>query len=336
MVGFSDQVRKPGDFFTVNDTGVPMLVVRSHDGELRAFLNSCTHRGSAVEFDSCGSGRKVFSCPWHGWNYRNDGTLVGIPDPWGFPDLNKQEYGLTSLPVAERHGLVFAIGNPAAVLDLDEFLGPLDGELARYQLDEFEVYATNVRTLDMNWKLAVDTFGEAYHVRYLHRDTGAHLFYSTVITFEPFGRHTRMGMALRSLEKLRQLPEDEWDLTNHVLYAYLLYPNVALSWTSENLAVYRMYPASDDPNRSVVHTSLHRHPSSTRSDAAWDKNMEFLINVTEEDFSMAPSAQAALATGLKDQVVYGSFEAPLIHMHTQYRHALGLEPLEIVEPTAET
>jgi len=71
-----------------------------------------------------GSGRKVFSCPWHGWNYRTDGTLAGVPDSWGFPDVDKQEY----------------------------------------KLDEFEIYETNRRELDMNWKLALDTFGEAYHV----------------------------------------------------------------------------------------------------------------------------------------------------------------------------
>jgi phenylpropionate dioxygenase-like ring-hydroxylating dioxygenase large terminal subunit len=336
VVGYSDQVRNRGDFFASMDTGVPILVVRSQDGELRGFLNSCTHRGSAVEMEPCGSGRKVFSCPWHGWNYRTDGTLAGVPDSWGFPDLDKQEYCLTSLPVAERHGMVWAVCNPALELDLDEFLGPVDEELQEYNLDEFEIYETNRRELDMNWKLALDTFGEAYHVRFLHKDTGAHLFYSTTITCESFGRHTRMGMALKSLEQLRDVPEEDWNLHAHVLYAYLMYPNIAMSWTAENLAIYRMYPLGDDPSRSVVYTTLLRHPDSTRSEAEWEHNMKFLIDVTEEDFSMAPSAQAALNTGLKQKVVYGTFEAPLIGIHTQFRKALGLEPLSLIEPAGQS
>ena len=143
-------------------------------------------------------------------------------------------------------------------------------------------------------------------------------------------------MALKSLEQLREVPEEDWNLHAHVLYAYLMYANIAMSWTAENLAIYRMYPLGDDPSRSVVYTTLLRHPASKRTEAEWEHNMKFLIDVTEGDLSMAPSVQAAVNTGLKEKVVYGTFEAPLIGLHTQFRKVLGLEPLSLTEPTGQS
>ena len=63
VVGFSAQLRKPGDFVTNNDTGQAILVTRGLDGKLRAFLNVCRHRSATVETKACGSGKRAFVCP---------------------------------------------------------------------------------------------------------------------------------------------------------------------------------------------------------------------------------------------------------------------------------
>src|SRR5262249_30895054 len=68
VLGLSCEVPRPGDFFTHDLTGVPVLVVRAPSGQLRAFLNVCRHRGARVASGS-GCGRRAFACPYHAWTY---------------------------------------------------------------------------------------------------------------------------------------------------------------------------------------------------------------------------------------------------------------------------
>ena len=105
VVGFSGQVRRPGDFVVHNDTGQPILVTRGTDGVLRAFLNVCRHRGASVEQKPCGANKRAFVCAYHGWSYDLTGRLVGITDGATFGDIDKSKYGLRRLKLAEKYGL---------------------------------------------------------------------------------------------------------------------------------------------------------------------------------------------------------------------------------------
>ena len=73
----SSQISDPGDFFTHDIAGMPIVVIRGDDGEIRAFHNSCRHRGSMV---ATGEGScKTLMCPYHNWTYGRDGKLVAEP-----------------------------------------------------------------------------------------------------------------------------------------------------------------------------------------------------------------------------------------------------------------
>ena len=87
VVAFSAQLRKPGDFVANNDSGQPVLVARGTDGKLRAFLNVCRHRSAAVELKPCGSNKRAFVCPYHGWSYDLAGKVTHIPDERSFPGV---------------------------------------------------------------------------------------------------------------------------------------------------------------------------------------------------------------------------------------------------------
>src|SRR5260370_36872987 len=107
VVAFSVQVRKAGGFVVHNDTGQPILVVRGTDGTLRAFLNVCRHRSASVEVKPCGSNKRAFVCSYHGWSYALTGRLVAITDGAAFGDVDRSQYGLRRLKVAEKYGLVW-------------------------------------------------------------------------------------------------------------------------------------------------------------------------------------------------------------------------------------
>ena len=92
-VGRTDQVGDPGQFFTVELGGEPLVVVRGADGELRAFYNVCRHHAAAVATLPCGTVQHL-RCPYHGWTYGLDGTLKGAPEFAGVCDFDRSKNGL--------------------------------------------------------------------------------------------------------------------------------------------------------------------------------------------------------------------------------------------------
>ncbi|HYC65201.1 MAG TPA: Rieske (2Fe-2S) protein, partial [Reyranellaceae bacterium] len=139
VVGFSAQLRKPGDFITNSDTGQNVLVTRGMDGKLRAFLNVCRHRSATVELKPCGSNKRAFVCPYHGWSYDLSGRLVGITDGAWFGEVDKSTHGLRPLAVAERCGLVWVVpkvleAGQSPHLDIDSFLGPVNDDLKTWDM----------------------------------------------------------------------------------------------------------------------------------------------------------------------------------------------------------
>jgi phenylpropionate dioxygenase-like ring-hydroxylating dioxygenase large terminal subunit len=83
IVGHTSQVPNPGDFFTHDASGVPLIITRGNDHKLHALINVCRHRGTRVESQACGS-KAAFVCPYHAWTYGRDGALLGVPHERAF------------------------------------------------------------------------------------------------------------------------------------------------------------------------------------------------------------------------------------------------------------
>ena len=123
----SSELREAGDFRTFDDTGVPIVIARGRDGEVRAFLNVCLHRGARLVREPRGRAN-LFTCWFHGWSYANDGRLAAVPEAERFADqdgasaLPERDH-LIAVPVAERFGLVFVQATPGSTMDIDAHLG---------------------------------------------------------------------------------------------------------------------------------------------------------------------------------------------------------------------
>ena len=107
IAGHVNEMPEPGDFVTLDLLGERALVIRGHDGELRAFHNICRHRGTRVVAGDAGRCNKAIICPFHGWAYNLDGTLRGIAERASFPPLKKEDWGLRPLELEVWQGLVF-------------------------------------------------------------------------------------------------------------------------------------------------------------------------------------------------------------------------------------
>ena len=99
MVGHRAQLPKPGDFFTTELLGEPLLLVRGAQGELRGFYNVCRHRAGPPA-EGCGS-RKLFRCGYHGWTYGLDGSLISAPEFEGQPGFDAKEFALAPVRAEE-------------------------------------------------------------------------------------------------------------------------------------------------------------------------------------------------------------------------------------------
>src|SRR5947209_2890666 len=109
-VGRREQVAKPGDFFTAELAGEPLLLIRDQDKKLRGFFNVCRHRAGPPA-EGCGS-RKVFRCGYHGWTYSLDGRLLNAPEMDGIVNFDHSEFGLQPVPIGEWGAWVFVNLNP--------------------------------------------------------------------------------------------------------------------------------------------------------------------------------------------------------------------------------
>src|SRR5271169_3423916 len=106
VVGHIHQLANPGDFFTTELHGEPLLLVRGAGGELRGFYNVCRHRAGPPA-EGCGS-RKLFRCGYHGWTYRLDGSLISAPEFEGQPGFCSDRFALTPVRVEQWFNLIFA------------------------------------------------------------------------------------------------------------------------------------------------------------------------------------------------------------------------------------
>src|SRR4051794_26851433 len=136
LAGHVSDLAEPGTYLTIDVGDQPVLVVRDHDGEIRAFRNVCRHRGSRL-LSGSGACGKAIRCLYHGWTYRLDGELIGVPEGRDIPDLDKSRLGLHQVRAEVFCGLVFVNLDPGAA-PLGERLGGLAERLAPYQLERLE------------------------------------------------------------------------------------------------------------------------------------------------------------------------------------------------------
>jgi len=315
----------PRTYRTVDLLGTPILLTRDGGGKVRALLNACRHRGVRVA-DGAGEGTR-FTCPFHAWTYNAKGDLLRMPVARAFDGMCKEDKGLVELPVAEGYGLIVGRLRPGPVPDLDDFLGPgLTDELAMFDFADWRVHGEpHVHRVQANWKVTLDTFRENYHFDFLHSKTLATYAYGGVLTFDTFGRHLRNCSALRSIDALRGLPEEEWgDVGRYFSYQYALFPNTNLTLDSRHIELWQILPV-DESTSEVLHTSYFRPDLSAEELAKATEMAPWICEtvVDGEDFWVAGRTEPGVRTGLLETVVFGRNEPAPQHLHRGFEAALA-------------
>lgn len=325
LVGWSCEAAEPGDWFTHDHTGVPILVVRNGEGRLNAFVNVCRHRGAPVA-EGSGRGKSRFVCPYHAWTYDRDGALVGVPSEQYFEGLDRSQCGLTPLPIEERDGLVWVVPTPGAEIDVAGQLGGIGEDFARFGLGDYHLYHRQVVRRKMNWKVAMDTFQEGYHLFALHKDSVHPIFFGHTNIVETFGDNARIILPRRNILELKDRPEEEWDIIPHTAIVYLVAPNLVILPQGDHWEQWQMFPTADPGECEIVGSFYIPEAAETeKARAHWDRNVKLMwLTVDEEDFSLGEKIQRSFTSGAQSEVTYGRNEPALHHFHNCLNAKLGI------------
>lgn len=321
-MGLSCMVAEPGDYVALEHSIVPILLVRGDDGAARAFVNSCRHRGATVAH---GCGRSAgFTCPYHAWSYDRSGALKRIPDQRNFPGIEAGEHGLVRLPLVERNGTIWVTPDPEGSIDLDQHLLGMLPELASYHLQRYSHYERRVLHRDINWKMPIDTFLEPYHFSALHKDTVGPIFYNNLCLFEGHGLNHWMAVVRKSIESLRDRPQEEWDFVKHTAISYQLFPNTVFTMQADHLETWRVFPVRNRVDRCVIYFDCYV-PEPVTSEKArkyWDANIDLAIRtVDEEDIAIQIEIEKNYLSGAVKEVLIGQNEPALAHFHQSLNRA---------------
>jgi len=165
----ADELPGPRDFLTYEIGDQNILLLRDRDGGLRAFHNTCRHRGSRLCREARGRlrGNRI-SCPYHSWTYDLSGALVGVPAADLGEGFDASDYPLYAVAVREWHGFVFVHLGGADAPPLERAMDPGSDLLDHWPLAELEVGHGYRRTLACNWKVFWENYNECYHCPGVH------------------------------------------------------------------------------------------------------------------------------------------------------------------------
>jgi phenylpropionate dioxygenase-like ring-hydroxylating dioxygenase large terminal subunit len=336
FVAHADELPKPGDYLFLDQLAEPVLLVRGADERVRAFYNTCRHRGGPLVRERSGNTGPGLVCGYHGWSYALDGKLVAIPQAKDFGELDRSCLGLKPVRCEAWGTFLFVNLDPRAE-PLPEALGVVGEDLGP-QIGDGErvgpVHLVERRSIDVegNWKLTVDANVETYHVNTLHTKSAAVVLdqAATGIFLLPRG-HSRMLVGFRKGVvlpfPLPPFPQAS-PLADLGIYSYHLFPNTSIVYggTRSFLFLISSWPLSPGRTRYDVHflaatpaDGPHAEVIRTIIEANW--------GVFLEDLGNLPFMQRSFEAGTIDGFELGYQERRIYHQHEEIDRRIGAEHL---------
>ncbi|NKB60440.1 MAG: Rieske 2Fe-2S domain-containing protein [Alphaproteobacteria bacterium] len=319
FMGHIDQVSKSGDYVALEFAGVPFIICRDEAGTLRAFANSCRHRGSKV---AIGSGNtKEFMCPYHGWCYSLKGALTATVDMDATKNFQQSDYGLIPINVDTWGGFIFVNFDPSCE-SLQSYLGDLPDNLASHRLENMANTRTVEFELNHNWKLFVENAKESYHIAVVHRETinqVASVYSADYTVSDTAGQYCTTycnhdgSMALLKEDKGFPKIESLEGRYQTGTYAPMIYPMTYLACTIDTAWFLQLFPMGPDKTK-LIHGACFPKDRLDRPDfeevaanyyKRWDRTIM-------EDIEAGDHQQVGIASPFAQSGRF-CFREPLVH-----------------------
>jgi len=317
MLAATAEVKEIGDYKAIDATGVQVLITRNKDGDVKAFLNMCTHRGACLVDEGRGRTHR-FTCPYHAWTFSPDGELVAVYSEKEFGEVDKGDYGLTELPCLEKAGLIWVILDPDSALSINDFLSGYDSMLAQFGFDSWHLQATQV--LDgPNWKVAYDGYLDYYHLPILHGKTfGTDIGNKANYYF--WGPHSHLGRPDMSLEEFDELPEEEWPVPRLLAGVWTIFPHISIAsfqGGGRSVMISQLFPGdTPETSHTIQYYLMEKEPRTDDDLREAREQFDFLkYVVSEEDYKTGITLQKNLSFGAMKHVLYGRNEGGSQNFH---------------------
>lgn len=238
---------------------------------------------------------------------------------------------MREIPTEEKRGLIFAVLDGSSVPDIDAHLGAeLAEEIEGFNWAGLRMVSQETLSFRANWKQAVDSFGENYHVPYLHPTTIFPMTLASSMCLDYFGPHVRLVFGMEAIAEIRQEPE-RWaaaDIGRHLFPVYNIFPNMSLTVTEGALAAFQTVPGRTPGECRVVYTKMIDPALPPEHLAAVSAYMDFNWNevVKAQDLPIIEGVWRSLSGGLCDEVIFGSNEAPLQVFHRDFDRLVDPAP----------
>jgi phenylpropionate dioxygenase-like ring-hydroxylating dioxygenase large terminal subunit len=247
FAGHVSEWPETGSYRLFTRSGSPIVIVRGQDDVLRAFYNSCRHRGAPVTRDACGTAKRL-TCQYHSWSYDTEGVLRAVPDARSFAGLDTSTLGLVPVRCEVWEDWVYVSEDPAAP-PLTDQLGPICELMADIDGPSLRAVGTQVHRVEANWKLMVDAFLEVYHVRTVHPDNAALLYddQSVTVAMLPHG-NSRLTVEKREALRDFAMVSDEHDnpsvglLWRQTSTSFGIFPNLVVPMDTGAFTFLCMWP----------------------------------------------------------------------------------------------
>jgi phenylpropionate dioxygenase-like ring-hydroxylating dioxygenase large terminal subunit len=337
-IGHVCELPEPGSFVRreLEFAKASLLIVRGKDGEVRAFHNVCTHRGTQLVDESAGR-RSTFSCRYHMWSFGSDGALVSAPDFERFY-APKQDCALKQVAVEICAGLIFICFEPQQ--GLREFLGPMAEMLEQLPVARATTFHEYAYDIDANWKLTYDNFQENYHLRFIHKNTvgpgvGPENPFGYPSSFALHGPHrtqtiwtnpdaqvspTMLAGFMRGGARLAA----DGLLDSPYAREYLaLFPSLFLLCNAGNHFLHNVYPLGPEKSRGVIRLYWVGADETAGVRYSREFTMATTRDVHSEDVNVIEAGQRGIASGA------------LEHIHFQEKEILCRHLAKVVEESVE-
>jgi len=336
-VGLEADVRHPGDYKCLDKLAAPIVLVRGMDDKVRAFYNTCRHRGARLTKESHGNAKHL-RCQYHSWSYKLTGELMGVPEERDFLNLNKAEKGLYALRCEVWNGLIFVTENKNASA-VAESLGRITQDFSSIDINALRTVQHSTMHLKCNWKAGVDAFLESYHVRTIHKDTVSQMLNvdGTVMTLLENG-HSRMVMPRKNSD---QDPKKNVNFNAHAgapdikgmhatfaanSYVYHVFPNMIIPLEKSGFPILRFWPLGKDECEMEL-IFLGPDWGDGERPQIWEYFMQVFNKIMAEDVSCLASIQDSLKSDAFTGMTLSYQERRIYWFHEQLDRYIGVDKL---------
>jgi nitrite reductase/ring-hydroxylating ferredoxin subunit len=297
-----------GSYIARSSAGTPLVAVRGLDGEVRAFINACRHRGMQV---AKGSGcSRAFVCPYHAWTYNLEGDLKNIPGQEGFPGIDPEQHGLVEVSAREKGGIVYVMQQGEITEDMLE-------DCLDYFSPEQQMFETEEMVDEANWKILNETLMEGYHIKSLHSETFYPYGLDNINLVETYGANSRVTFPFRRIEKMRDIAPDQRRIDGLVTSVYLLFPTASVSVLSKHTNLAILEPLSPTSSRWVLYRMVNR--AIDGKDIPLEEAQRDALFVGDsgqnEDREAARAIQQSVSSNANTHFTFGHFESAIVNFH---------------------